>query len=73
MLARYAGNDNPAILAADMTHVAVLGNNSTDEELNEAPGIVATVVTDAQVATPGSWTTSTRSCSRGRAARSTQP
>ena len=36
-----------------MTHVAVLGNNASDEELNEAPGIVATLVTDAQVATPG--------------------
>ena len=34
-------------------HVAVLGNNATDEELNEAPGIVATLVTDAQVSTPG--------------------
>ena len=53
VLARYAGNDSPAILAADMTHVAVLGNNASDEELNEAPGIVATLVTDAQVATPG--------------------
>ena len=52
-------------------HVAVLGNNASDEELNEAPGIVATLVTDAQVATPGSSTTSTRSCSPGRAARST--
>ena len=73
VLARYASNDNPAILAADITNVAVLGNNASDEELNEAPGIVATLVTDAQVATPGSSTTSTPSCSPGRAARSTQP
>ena len=33
--------------------MAVLGNNASDEELNEAPGIVATLVTDAQVATAG--------------------
>ena len=53
VLARYAQNDNPAILAAELTNVAVLGNNATDDELNEAPGIVATLVTDAQVATAG--------------------
>jgi hypothetical protein len=37
-------------LAAD---VAVLGNNATDDVLNQQAGIVATLVTDAQVAQDG--------------------
>ena len=53
VLARYASNDNPAILATETTRVAVLGNNATDDEINEEPGIVAELVTDAQVATAG--------------------
>src|SRR3954454_17687208 len=53
VLARYQANNNPAILAGEFKHVAVLGNNAVDDELNKEPGLVASVVTDAQVATAG--------------------
>src|SRR3954468_8745906 len=53
VLARYQSNNNPAILAGEVKHVAVLGNNQVDDVLNQQPGLVATVVSDAQVATPG--------------------
>src|SRR4051794_28484875 len=53
VLARYQSNNNPAILAGEIKHVAVLGNNNVDDELNKETGLVASVVTDAQVATAG--------------------
>src|SRR3954454_16298682 len=53
VLARYQSNNNPAILAGEVKQVAVLGNNAVDDELNKEPGIVASLVSDAQVATAG--------------------
>src|SRR3954468_18251856 len=42
VLARYASNNSPAILAGEVKHVAVLGNNAVDDQLNTVPGMVAT-------------------------------
>src|SRR4051794_25872582 len=53
VLARYQTNNSPAILAGEVKQVAVLGNNAVDDELNEEPGMVASLVSDAQVATAG--------------------
>ena len=49
VLARYASNDNPAILATDITRRRARQQRHRRGP-QQAPGIVATLVTDAQVA-----------------------
>src|SRR4051794_12100969 len=55
VLARYTANNNPAVIASDLdaVQVAVLGDNAIDNALNATGLYEVSMVTDAQLATPG--------------------
>src|SRR4051794_28254578 len=55
VLARYTANNNPAVIASDLDaiHVAVLGDNAIDDALSATGLYEVSLVTDAQLATPG--------------------
>src|SRR3954462_7190704 len=55
VLARYTANNNPAVIASDLdaVKVAVLGDNAIDDALSATGLYEVSLVTDAQLATPG--------------------
>src|SRR4051812_33114425 len=55
VLARYTANNNPAVIASDLdaVQVAVLGDNAIDNALSATGLYEVSLVTDAQLATPG--------------------